>query len=223
MDKPYIVLHMMQSLDGRIDCGMVAQISGSEYYDALDSFGCGATVEGSTTARMHYARPGSFKAGDLAAIGRESFFKGVENGRWRATVDSKGTLLWNPDDAKGRISLLSVDAPLEYARYLQDLGSSWIAAGKGRVDLPAAMRILKDEFGVGRVAVVGGGNVNGAFEAAGLYDEYSFMIAPGIDGRAGFAASVDGLDPKAPGRPRKLKLKSVKTVGSGVVWIRAMP
>ena len=38
--KPYIVCHMMQSVDGRIACDMVDKISGDEYYTALDSLNC---------------------------------------------------------------------------------------------------------------------------------------------------------------------------------------
>lgn len=36
MKKPYIVCHMMTSLDGRIDCAMTAQLPGvDDYYRAL--------------------------------------------------------------------------------------------------------------------------------------------------------------------------------------------
>ena len=30
--KPYIICHMVASVDGRIDCSMVDKISGDEYY-----------------------------------------------------------------------------------------------------------------------------------------------------------------------------------------------
>ena len=33
---------MGESIDGRIDCGMVDKISGDEYYTTLDSFDCKA-------------------------------------------------------------------------------------------------------------------------------------------------------------------------------------
>ena len=37
MNKPYIVCYMMTSVDGRIDCDMVAQLPGVEdYYPLLD-------------------------------------------------------------------------------------------------------------------------------------------------------------------------------------------
>lgn len=50
--KPYIISHMMMSVDGRIDCPMVAQISGEEYYAALDSFGTSSKLSGRVTAAL---------------------------------------------------------------------------------------------------------------------------------------------------------------------------
>lgn len=38
MSKPYIIVHMMSSIDWRIDCAMTAQLAGdSEYYSTLDA------------------------------------------------------------------------------------------------------------------------------------------------------------------------------------------
>lgn len=78
--------------------------------------------------------------------------------------------------------------------------------------------VLRRDFGVERMAVVGGGHVNGAFLAAGLLDEVSVMIGPGIDGRAGMAAVFDGIDD--PQRPATLlNLDSVQRLGD-TVWLR---
>ena len=33
--KPYIICHMMSSVDGRIDCDMTEKIGGDEYYEVL--------------------------------------------------------------------------------------------------------------------------------------------------------------------------------------------
>ena len=33
--RPYIICHMVASIDGRIDCAMVDQICGDEYYTTL--------------------------------------------------------------------------------------------------------------------------------------------------------------------------------------------
>ena len=37
--RPYIISHMMTSVDGRIDCPMVGQLSTDEYYIALKKTG----------------------------------------------------------------------------------------------------------------------------------------------------------------------------------------
>ena len=44
--RPYIICHMVESVDGRIDCDMVDKISGDEYYHALNSLECASQVEG---------------------------------------------------------------------------------------------------------------------------------------------------------------------------------
>ena len=41
----------------------------------------------------------------------------------------------------------------------------------------------------------GGGHINGAFLEAGLVDELSLLIAPGIDGRHDIPAVFDGISP----------------------------
>ena len=82
------------------------------------------------------------------------------------------------------------------------------------------MEILNTEFGVERLAVLGGGKINGGFLEAGLIDEISLLLAPGIDGRSGQPALFDGIRDYASYKPYSLKLKSVETVGEGVLWIR---
>lgn len=41
MKKPYIICHMMISIDGRIDCAMTAKLPGvNDYYTSLDEIQC---------------------------------------------------------------------------------------------------------------------------------------------------------------------------------------
>ena len=40
-----------------------------------------------------------------------------------------------------------------------------------------------------RMAIVGGGTINAAFLNAGLLDEVSILLGPGIDGRNGMTAA----------------------------------
>lgn len=82
------------------------------------------------------------------------------------------------------------------------------------------MEILASKFGVKRVAVVGGGKINGAFLRAGLIDELSAMIAPGIDGRIGQPSLFDFNCNQTDYIPYKLELREVKTIPDGVIWTR---
>lgn len=79
MKRPYIICHMVESIDGRIDCGMVDKISGDEYYTTLETLDCQASVEGRVTMEHYYALPGHFDAHDQTALGKKDVFKATES------------------------------------------------------------------------------------------------------------------------------------------------
>ncbi len=220
--KPYIVCHMMASVDGRIDCAMTEQIeSGDEYYEALAELGCPSLLMGRVTMQLHYAAAEPFVAKEPAPIGRQAVHVARRAGGYLVAVDTHGSLCWPAGEFDGQplLVITSEKCAAEYLDMLAGAGISWIAVGEERIDLPEAMEMLRETFGVERLAVVGGGNINGAFLAAGLLDEVSLMVAPGIDARTGMTAVFDGIDDAA--RPAtKLQLRSVKQVGEGTVWMR---
>ena len=81
-----------------------------------------------------------------------------------------------------------------------------------------ACGILAQEFGVKRLAVVGGGHINAGFLAAGMLDEVSMLIGAGIDGRGGMAAVFDGL--LMSSAVTQLQLLKVQQFDSDAVWLR---
>lgn len=212
---------MIASVDGRIDCEMTEQIEGgNEYYEALEALDCPSMLMGRVTMQMHYAAGEPFEPADSTPIGHEAFFVARRSSAYCVAADTRGRLQWdaNEYDAGALLVLTSEDAPRAYHDCLTRQGISWIAVGKGSIDLARAMEILAEEFAVERLAVTGGGNINAAFLEAGLLDEVSFMVAPGIDGRAGMTAVFDGIKDKGR-RPTPLRLKSVQQMGE-TVWIR---
>ena len=222
MTKPYIICHMLQSIDGRIDCAMTEKIDDTEhYYEVLDRLECDATIEGKTTLVMHYAEPGTFTGTKSYEAAGKQVYKAKEADAYAIGVDTKGTLLWG-DDVEGQfdrplIMILSEGASKEYLGYLQSKGISYITTGKGTIDLAAAVSTLNGQFGVKRLAVVGGGHLNGSFLDLGLIDEISMMYASGIDAREGFAASFDGREKDR--EPIRLNLKSVEQLDD-IIWAR---
>lgn len=200
----------MQSLDGRIACDMVDKISGDEYYTALDALDCPSHIEGKRSYQIHYCGFDEFVPAQPGGLGREEFHVASRANAFSISADSRGTLLWDTTDNTDRLCLVSELVSPEYLDYLRTKGISYIAVGKDGIDLPRAMEILHDEFGVRRLAVVGGGMINGGFLTAGLIDEISAMIAPGIDGRIGQPALFDGVADSDTFHPTHIILNSTR-------------
>ncbi|HBB07018.1 MAG TPA: 5-amino-6-(5-phosphoribosylamino)uracil reductase [Bacteroides sp.] len=219
--KPYIVCHMMSSVDGRIDCDMTERIGGDEYYEALEQLGCDSDFSGRVTMQMHFALPEPFVPRDSTPVGCPSAYKAVEARGYAVAVDSKGRLQWpdNRVDDRPLLVVTSEQVSVAYLDTLRSQGISWIVAGQDEVDLAQAVEVLGSEFGVKRLAVVGGGHINGAFLKAGLLDEVSLVMGAGIDGRRGMTAVFDGIDD--PAFPTTLlRLNSVERIGRDSVWLR---
>lgn len=182
MNKPYIVCHMMTSVDGRIDCAMTEHLPGvQEYYDTLDALDAPTRISGRVTAELEMALPGKFEAKTAEALGKEAFSKAADAEGYEIVVDTHGTLLWgeSAEDERPLLILTSEQVSKEYLAYLNGKHISWIACGKEHVDLKRACEILAAEFDVKRAAAVGGGHINAGFLAAGLLDEVSILIGAG--------------------------------------------
>lgn len=128
-------------------------------------------------------------------------------------------MLYPETDSRDRLVLTSEAAGKAYLDYLRGRGISYIAAGAGRIDLPGALSVLHDEFGVRRLGVVGGGRINAGFLQAGLLDEVSMVYGAAIDGREGFACAFDGVAADHV-HPWLLKLTDVRRMGDDSVWLR---
>lgn len=145
MNCPYIVCHMMTSIDGRIDCAMTAKLRGvDDYYGTLEALDTPNTLSGRVTAELELALPGRYEPKDSTPIGHEAFAKNRDAVAYEIVVDTKGTLLW-PDDAdaeKPHLILTSAQAPKEYLDYLTARSISWVVCGEKRIDLLRAMEVL---------------------------------------------------------------------------------
>ena len=223
MKKPYIICHMMISLDGRIDCAMTSQLPGvDDYYETLSALNVPTTVSGRVTAELEMALPGIFKAADTMHFGKEGFSKKTDAAGYEAVVDTYGKLLWEDASEMGKPYLIitSEQVTKEYLHYLDEKNISWIACGKERVDLNRAVEILFEKFGVKRMGIVGGAAINTAFLNDGLLDEISILIGSGIDGRTEMPSVFDGREMNYP--LTHLTLSNVKQFDSGAVWLRYM-
>ena len=105
--KPYIICHMMSSVDGRIDCAMTEQLPGvEEYYDALAALNAPSRVSGRVTAQLEMARPGVFESAARTPLGKEAFFRAAEAPGYEIVADTRGTLLWEAEDGGERMAVV---------------------------------------------------------------------------------------------------------------------
>jgi 2,5-diamino-6-(ribosylamino)-4(3H)-pyrimidinone 5'-phosphate reductase len=118
--KPYIICHMMASVDGRIDCAMTSKIKGvNEYYKTLDALDAPTTVSGRITATLEMAEGGFFVPKDNAAIGKTAFYKTGDADGYTVIADNKGRLKFIGAELDGQPLLLIVSekASKEYLSF----------------------------------------------------------------------------------------------------------
>jgi 2,5-diamino-6-(ribosylamino)-4(3H)-pyrimidinone 5'-phosphate reductase len=225
--KPYVICHMMPSVDGRLRTKRwdIPAVAHDEYERTAntyrsDAWLCGRkTMEEFATGR---GRPTRRRTGRML---REDFVVPKRKGaQYAVALDSHGKLPWASGDIEGDplISVLTEDVSDNYMSFLQQRGVSYVFAGKkaGAVDLAMALAKLRDRFGIKRLLLEGGGETNGSFLRAGLVDELSMLLTPVADGRLDEPAlfDVEHAPPaKAVGR---LSLTSVRKAAADMVWVR---
>lgn len=81
------------------------------------------------------------------------------------------------------------------------------------------MHRLRAEFGIETLSLQGGGIINGAFLKAGLLDELSLLIYPGIDGLSGVPSVFEALGTggERPAAGQSLELLHADRLECGVV------
>lgn len=138
-------------------------------------------------------------------------------------IDPDADILYESSAVRGDriVTVLPETAPAAYLEYLQQRDISYLFAGVKGDELNAAMKALAETFGVETLSLQGGGIIDGAFLQAGLIDELSLVVYPGIDGSASSPSIFEYIGrEQAPARGQSLELLSAETVQDGVVWLR---
>lgn len=227
MQRPYIICHMVISLDGKVtgdfltapECEKGTDI----YYEvnrnfAADAFACGrVTMEGSFT-EGYYPDLSSYEGIDIPM---GDYIADTDAKFYAVAFDRNGKLGWKTpmivDDDPGYgdahiIEVLMESVDKRYLAYLRRLGISYIFGGKEKMDLPLVLTKLKKHFGIEKMLLEGGSILNGAFLSADIIDELSLVYVPIIAGDSGKPLFAKGA------------MKSFRMRGSAIkddtVWVR---
>lgn len=195
MQKPYIICHMMMSIDGKVTGNFLAKDECKNaceiYYDInrntkSNGFICGrVTMESSFTGGF-FPNLSEF---DGVSIDKNDFVADELSGFYAVAFDPKGKLGWktnkivDPDGDPGYdkaqiIEVLTTQVDERYLAYLQKMKISYIFAGETEIDVNVALSKLKNLFGCETLLLEGGSIINGFFQRADVIDELSLVIAP---------------------------------------------
>ena len=191
--RPYIICHMLSSVDGKIDGAALDVVTGDGEYEATAAKLNGdAWICGRTTMQQHFAEDEPFVSASSTPAGPRPVYVARQAKSYAISVDTLGKLRWSDGDLGGNhlICVVSEQVLEDYLAMLRDKGVSYIVSGKSSVDLANAVNQLGEHFGIRTLLLEGGGHINGAFLQADLVDEVSLLIVPGIDGRHDIPAFV---------------------------------
>lgn len=228
-EKPFVVCHMLTSLDGKIDGVFFAA---PETAPALKAYGslreyyaCTATLYGTTTMLGGYA---AGKVGTLpkeTSLLKEDFLAQSEVQNYIVSLDPEGILAFDSpySQRKGRAKAHIIEALTEsvsstYLSYLRDKGISYVFAGKDQIDCGTLLHKLKTLFAIDRLMVAGGGITNWYFAADGLINELSIVVAPVADGGCESASIFENINGSA--KTAAFSLQEAKTLDGNSLWLR---
>jgi len=219
---PYIICHMATTIDGKTDGAAMRKVLKSGEYEALHTkLGGQAWICGRQTMEEHFSQKEPFHPNSNVPAGPQPVHVARRADSYAICVDTLGKLNWSSGDLAGDhlICVVSERVSSEYLATLREKHISYVVAGESSVDLAKAVHLLGEHFGIQTLLLEGGGHINGGFLQAGLIDEVSLLLAPGVDGRHEVAGLFDGIaDSHRAAFP--LKLKSVERREADALWIR---
>lgn len=232
MNRPYVICHMLMSLDGKIDGEF---FSSPECSPALQQFGkvrtfydCSATLYGTTTMEGGYAdgRIGALPKSEQV-YPREDYVAESNVQNYIVSLDPQGVLAFSGKylEKKNRpqahiIEVLTEQVSDDYIAYLRSLDISYVIAGKEQLDGKLLLEKLKALFGIEKLMISGGGLTNWSFIQENLIDELSLVIAPVAEGSRESATIFEKADFLPYRAPAAFTLKASQQIEGDTLWLR---
>jgi riboflavin biosynthesis pyrimidine reductase len=217
MKRPYIIMHMVTSINSKITGEFLSTEIGKAscdiYYKThreykADAYACGRITMEESFTKGYRPRLSAYK--NLPAI-REDFVA-KKHGFYAVAIDPHGVLGWKKDVIKDEdpgydnahvIEVLTQDVADEYIAFLRKKNVSYIFCGEKEIDVNVLAEKLYALFGIEKLMLEGGGKTNTLFYNADVIDEISLVICPKVS---------EGIDLFDGGEfdPGKYKLKGIK-------------
>lgn len=199
MDRPYIICHMLTSIDGKVT-GDFLRSSSSEsateiYYEINRRYkadGSGGFICGRVTMEDSFTNGYYPDLSDYQPIEREcghykDYWSDYQTGYYAIAFDPKGRLGWrsafiddyDPGYDKAQIiEILTEQVDGRYLAYLQEKGISYLIAGDTEINVKFALKAIYDHLTPKFYLLEGGSIINSHFLRYDCIDELSLVQAP---------------------------------------------
>lgn len=232
-ERPHVICHMMQTLDGKIASGIPGEEIIMDFFDLYTQteakLQAKAWMFGRKTATAFAdsvidlpIRKSEFEQGDYV-VKSESEGEGET---FAVVIDTQGTLRWSKNHLNlssqiGEFHIITIvtgQTPKEYLSYLRSKKISYIVCGDTTADLNEALNKLMQLFGIKKVLLEGGGSFNGSMMSQGLVDEISLLLLPRVLNKKDAPSLFDQETVEL--KPRDYQLQSSTQLDRGVLWLR---
>lgn len=229
MPRPYIICHMVTSIDGKVTGEFLSrpecEAATDVYYElnreynrnGANGFICGrVTMESSFTGGWY---PDLTEYPSIES--KDDFIPDNLSGFYAVSFDPKGKLGWKSnkiiDEDPGYnnaqiIEVLTTQVDMRYLGYLQNMKIPYIFAGETEIDVKVALGKLKNLMRISTLLLEGGSIVNGYFERTGVIDELSLVVAP-------IVADAEDKPLFMSSTVSDFELKEIKQYNSSVIWL----
>ncbi|MDT3695375.1 MAG: dihydrofolate reductase family protein [Ignavibacterium sp.] len=226
MNRPFIILHMISSVNGKILTEPWQQTKAWENIkDTFDEMYKSFETDGWICGRVTMEKDFSDEQPQLITpdfeISRDHYVGDKTAQSFAVAIDPSGKLGWTKNDIGGDhiIEILSNKVSNEYLYYLQRRMISYIISGKDSVDLVTAFERLSKLFPIKSLLLQGGGYLNGSMLNLGLVDELNIVMLPIADLNEG-PTSFELGNYQQLNMVNDLELVSVDAKNNGEVHLR---
>lgn len=245
MDRPYVVVKVVASVDGRISIGPNLTM-----WDEIDDRRT-RVMGGEAVWKQLEARLNAIHQPQADLLGSNSLIREGEALRelpiyqgdpeplyqdflpdevvhrpghrgWLVVVDGRGRVRggYKGEDDWQMLHLVSHRVSPDYLAFLQRERIPYLIAGAECVDLQSVLEKMKRLLNVNSLITSAGGRLGGALLRAGLADEVNVIFKPQIYGGDRTPSLFAAPDLQSGEQPASLKLLSAQVETDGHVWLR---
>ena len=193
MNRPYVICHMLQSIDGKIAGGFFREKRTLElakiYSDISKDYNGDAIIYGTTTAQEMFSSSKTAPVLNQNPIQKIDYIYKNDKNKWIVVIDPQGQITFDQSvyqntrlKDKNLIVILTENISSQYLETLKSLNISDLFTGKEEIDLRLALEKLYDLFSIKKLLLQGGGITNTYFIKEDLIDELSLVVSPVVSG-----------------------------------------